>query len=150
MKGTPLLRLGIILALLAAAAWPACRLTRRPDPGTCAAAPPTGEARQDLAAAPLRATLLIHAAPAPLRCSVSQNGRVLLSEKNLSGPGEYRAETEIAPGMDLIIGSEWSNGDPHAIRAEVLISGSRTPLEKTYWATSSLEDSFPLPESFQP
>ena len=98
---------------------------------------------------PLRVTLLLIAAPPPLHCSITQNGVVLLNESNRVSTGKYRAAVEIDKGRDLLVTADWNDDDPHAVRAEVLL-GYQSPLEKSFWAGRSLEDTLPVPESFLP
>ena len=152
MKGNPFLRLILVLLLLGAVFWPVWKLTRPPAessvPATPAAAVPAPSPAHIASA--LRVTLLLHAAPAPLHCSVSQQGKVLLTETNRIAPGEYRASVEIVKGEDLLLAADWQDEEPHALRAEVLVHGYQAPLEKTFWARQSLEDTLPIPSSFLP
>jgi len=158
MKGNPLFRLILVLVTLAVIFWPVCRLTLHSSSNRSASKETissgdysptnTGLAPTNSTTPTLRATILLHAAPAPLRCSVSQGGMRLLTEKNLIAPGEYRAAVEIRKGEDLVIDAGWESDEPHAVRVEVLVHGYQAPLEKNFWAKSNLEDAFPLPESF--
>lgn len=100
--------------------------------------------------ASLHAILLVHATPPPLHCFVIQNGQLLLSESNAIASGEYRTDVEIAKGVSLLVKAEWQDEEPHSLRTEVLVQGYQTPLEKTFWAQQSLEDTFPIPASFLP
>ncbi len=146
MKGNPLLRMALILLFLAAVLWPVFRITRKQEsPGVT---PPNNGAK--ISTPPLWVTLLLHAAPPPKHCSISQGGVVLLTESNSIAPGEYRAAVEIARGEDLLISAGWKDNSPHAVRAEVLVDGCQIPLEKSYWSQRSLEDTLPIPESFLP
>ena len=149
MKGNPILRLTLILILLGAVFWPVFKITRT-TPEVTPSLPVACTAPQPSITSSLHATILLHAAPSPLRCSVSQHGTTLLTEKNLATPGEYRAAVEITKGEDLVITADWKNEEPHALRAEILIHGYQVPLEKNFWAQRSLEDSFPIPESLLP
>ena len=149
MKGNPILRLTVILILLGAVFWPVFRITRRVSENSTESSA-SGIPSEPPITSTLRATLLLHTAPSPLRCSVSQHGITLLTEKNLIAPGEYRTAVEIIRGEDLIITAEWKSEEPHALRAEVLIHGYQVPLEKNFWAQRSLEDSFPIPDSLLP
>jgi hypothetical protein len=63
-------------------------------------------------------------------------------------PGEYRTAVEITPGEDLLVTATWKDDDPHALRVEALVHGYQAPLEKTFWAQQTLEDTLPIPESF--
>lgn len=146
MKGTPSLRIAIILLLLAAVFWPVFKITRQQEPVTATACQPEA----NISTAPLRATLLLHAAPSPTHCSISQGGVVLLSESNGIAPGEYRVAVDITKGEDLLIHADWKDDFPHALRTEVLVHGYQIPLEKSFWARRSLEDTLPIPESFLP
>jgi len=98
----------------------------------------------------LHATILLHGAPGPLTCAVVQGGRVLLSEKNRIGPGEYRSTGDLSPGTDLLVSATWRDRDPHALRLEVLMRDDLPPLQKDYWARESLEDAFALPDTPPP
>ena len=149
MKGNPILRLTVILILLGAVFWPVFRITRS-TPEVPPSLPVASTTSQPSITSSLQATLLLHAAPSPLHCSISQHGIPLLTEKNLIGPGEYRTAVEITKGEDLIITADWKTEEPHALRAEVLIHGYQVPLEKSFWAQRTLEDSFPIPDSFLP
>lgn len=146
MKGNPLLRIAIILLFLAAVLWPVFKITRKQ------AAPEVISSNNESknSPSPLRVTLLLHAAPSPIHCSISQGSVVLLTESNSIAPGEYRAAVEITKGEDLLISAGWKDDSPHAIRAEVLVHGYQIPLEKSYWSQRSLEDTLPIPESFLP
>lgn len=146
MKGNPLLRMALILLFLAAVLWPVFRITRKQGPPEVLH--PGNGAK--ISTQPLRVTLLLHAAPSPIHCSISQAGVVLLTESNSIAPGEYRSAVEIARGEDLIISAGWKDDSPHAVRAEVLVHGYQIPLEKSYWSQRSLEDTLPIPESFLP
>ena len=149
MKGNPLLRIAVILLLLAAVFWPVLKITSPSKPPLPPAVSPAQTNSPTISSA-LSATILLHGAPAPAHCSVSQHGVVLLSETNLIAPGEYRASVPIAKGDDLLITASWHDEEPHAVRLEVLIHGYQAHLEKTYWAQSQLEDTLPVPESFLP
>jgi hypothetical protein len=150
MKGYPVLRIAITLLVMTAIFWPLCRVTRRSGE----AADPAPNSKPGGAGATisssLSATLLIHAAPSPLNCSISQHGAALLTEKDLIAPGEYRSSVKITKGEDLLVNAHWNNDDPHAVRVEVLIHGHQVPLEKSFWAQQSLEDTLPLPDSLLP
>jgi hypothetical protein len=98
----------------------------------------------------LQAILLLHAAPAPLHCSISQNGRSLLRESDAIAIGEYRADVEISRGKDLLVKADWKDGEPHSLRVEVLVQGYQASLEKSFWAEESLEDKLAIPTSFLP
>ena len=154
MKGNPLFRLGVVLLLLGAVLWPVWKLTSRDRQQNLPSTPVPDSSRTSHEtpprAATLRATLILHAAPSPLHCSIRQQGILLLSEKDMIAPGEYRAAVDLAKGVDLVISADWSVEEPHAVRAEVYVHGYQTHLEKSFWAQRSLEDSFVLPESFLP
>ena len=108
------------------------------------------QAEGSVATAPLRVTLLLHAAPSPAHCSISQGGKVLLTESDCIAPGEYRTAVEIAKGEDLLINAQWKDDYPHAIHAEVIVPGYQVPLEKSFWAQRTLEETMTIPESFLP
>lgn len=165
MKGNPLLRLAIVLLVLAAVLWPVCSLTlHRASPQTVmpvasstetnAASTPDAAATSPLLSPgkrpTLRATLLLHAAPSPQHCLISQSGRKLLTEKNQISPGEYRTAIEITKGEDLIVSAEWDDEEPHALRLEVMVHGYQAPLEKSFWGQKTVEDTLSIPESFLP
>jgi hypothetical protein len=153
MKGNPLLRLSLILIALIAVFWPVFKITRHsetlqlPPPPSIPAVANTLSPKTSVTST-LRVTLLLHAAPSPLHCAISQHGLSLLSEKNLVSPGEYRTAVEITPGEDLLVTATWKDDDPHALRVEALVHGYQAPLEKTFWAQQTLEDTLPIPESF--
>ena len=146
MKGNPHLRIAIILLFLVAVLWPVFKITRKQEPPEVIST--NNESKNSNP--PLRVTLLLHAAPLPIHCSISQRGVALLTETNSIAPGEYRAAVEIMRGEDLLISAGWKDDSPHAIHAEVLVHGYQIPLEKSYWAQRSLEDTLPIPESFLP
>lgn len=160
MKGNPLLRLIIILILLIAVFWPVLKITHpavvpSPTAATYSSPQNTGSSQGDQGgqkniASTLRVILLVHAAPSPLHCSISQGGVRLLTESNAISPGEYRTDVEISKGEDLLVTADWKNEEPHALRTEVLVQGYQAPLEKTFWAQQSLEDTLPIPDSFLP
>jgi len=144
-----------VLLLLGAVLWPVWELTSEghshdlpsnPIVAAGSVTSPGGSARP----ATLRATLLLHTAPAPLHCAIRQQGVLLLSEKDMVSPGEYRAAVDLAKGLDLVISADWSDDDPHAVRAEVYVHGYQAHLEKSFWAQRTLEDSFVIPDSFLP
>ena len=144
----------MVVLLLLLLLWPVLKVTRRhasPDqPLTSLVATPASLANSvPLAPEPkLRATIQLHCAPDAASCSVSQAGRILLTSSNRISPGEYSAPVEIAKGTDLIIRAAWHDGDPHAVRVNVLVHGYQTPLEKSFWAQESLEDAMVIPDSF--
>jgi hypothetical protein len=162
MKGNPLLRLGIVLLVLAAVLWPVCRLTlHRATPQavmpitssteTLTSSTPDASVLLNLGKRPtLRATLLLHAAPSPRHCRITQAGRKLLTEKDQISPGEYRTAIEITKGEDLLISADWGDEEPHALRLEVLVHGYQAPLEKSFWGQKTVEDTLSIPESFLP
>jgi hypothetical protein len=154
MKGNPLLRLGAVLLLLGALFWPVWKLTCRNSqhhPATPSATEISGTSpKTPLTAATLRATLILHAAPSPMHCSIRQQGVLLLSEKDMVSPGEYRTAVDLAKGVDLVIAADWPDEEPHAVRAEIYVHGYQAHLEKSFWAQRTLEDSFVLPDSFLP
>lgn len=150
MKGTPLLRIALIVIALLAVFWPVFNITRHAEVSSPSLPRAENKTQPPPIAPTLSVTLLLHAAPAPLKCSVSQGGAVLLTESNLIAPGEYRAAVSMKKGEDLLISADWKDGDPHAIRAEVLVHGYQAPLEKSFWAQQSLEDTLPIPDSFLP
>ncbi len=154
MKAYPLISLGFVSVVFFSAFWSIHHLAINSH-----ALQTQLSADQSLATAPsptplnrtaLRATLLLHAFPMPNRCQVIQNGRIILTEKNLIAPGEYRAPMELVKGMNLVIRATWGNEEPHAIRAEVLIHGYQQTLEKSFWAQETLEDTISIPSSFLP
>ena len=149
MKGYPLIRLAVVVLFLALLFWPVYKLTLR-HPSQPSRADITPRAPETIQNHPLRATLLVHAAPSPLHCSIREEGRILLSEKNVISPGEYRSEVDIDKGVDLVVAADWESEDPHAMRVQVLVYGYQTPLEKTFWAEKSLLDVLPIPASFLP
>ena len=153
MKGTPLLRIALILLLLAAVFWPVFKITQKPKATLQTETSPTPlpdqKATQTISSS-LPATLLLHAAPAPLHCSVSQHGVVLLTESNSISPGEYRSSIGLTKGDDLLITAEWQDEEPHALRLEVLVHGYQSHLEKSFWGERRIEDTLSVPESFLP
>jgi hypothetical protein len=94
--------------------------------------------------------LLLHAAPSPQHCLISQSGKNLLTEKDQISPGEYRTAVEITKGDDLLISADWGDEEPHALHLEVLVHGYQAPLEKSFWGQKTVEDTLPIPESFLP
>ncbi len=155
MKGNPLLLLSLIFIVLIAVFLPVLKITQHssalPHPVPLSLSVVSNSiSPQHPVTSTLRVTLLLHAAPSPLHCSISQHGVSLLSEKDLVSSGEYRTAVEIVKGEDLLVTATWRDDDPHALRAEVLVHGYQTPLEKTFWAQQSLEDTLPIPESFLP
>ena len=167
MKGNPLLRFAVVLLVLAAVLWPVFRLTLHKSPAVASgpltnstvtsASPTTDNSSESLisnlgsAKGPtLRATLLLHAAPSPQHCLISQSGKNLLTEKDQISPGEYRTAVEITKGDDLLISADWGDEEPHALRLEVLVHGYQAPLEKSFWGQKTVEDTLPIPESFLP
>ena len=151
MKGSPLLRAGWVVVLLLVVAWPVWGITHRSvkQPPHVAASP-TSASTTSSEHASIHATILLHGAPDPLTCTVVQGGRVLLSEKNRIGPGQYRSTGDLSPGTDLLVSATWRDRDPHALRLEVLMRDDLPPLQKDYWARESLEDAFALPDSHPP
>ena len=154
MKGHPLFRFSLLLILLAPVLWFLCRLTMREHPAPSslpltptAASTPEGTQGTALKAT-LRATLLLHATPAPLHCSIHQQGTLLLSEKDSIAAGEYRAAVDLTKGTDLLVAVEWPNDELHTVRVEVLIHGYQATLEKSFWAERTLGDTLPVPASF--
>ena len=148
MKGNPLLRLIFVLLVLSGVAWPVCRLTMQPTASISSAAHPTtsNTKSSDAKTSSQQATLHVRVAPSPLHCSIKQGGRTLLTDANLVAPGEYRVMAPISRGDDLLVTAEWTDGNPHALHAEVMLPGHQAPLQKDYWAGSTLEDTFPIEE----
>ena len=155
MKGNPLLRLSVVLILLLALLWPICKITlgetrksSHSSPGHASGAslstnPPAQPSSW-------KATLVVHAAPAPMDCSITQCGRILLSGKDRIASGEYRSSAEIVSGEDLVISSGWENNEPHALRVEVLDQDHRETLDKSFWARKTLEDAIAIPSNVLP
>ncbi len=153
MKGNPLLRIALILLLLVAVFFPVFKVTEKPKASSQPIASPTPDATQGAShgiSSTLPATLLLHSAPAPLHCSITQNGVVLLTESNAISPGEYRTSIALTKGDDLLITADWGDEEPHALRVEVLVHGYQSHLEKTFWGQHQIEDTLPIPESFLP
>ena len=153
MKGNPLLRTALIFLFLAAVFWPVFKITQKPKATLQAETSPTLSPDQKTTqtiVSSLPATLLLHTAPAPLHCSVSQHGVVLLTESNGISPGEYRSTVGITKGDDLLITADWKDEEPHALRVEVLVHGYQSHLEKSFWGQRQIEDTLPVPESFLP
>ena len=141
MKGNPILRLILVLFLLAAVLVPVCRLAlNEPQPAVT-----TASEKAESASALLDGRLLLHTAPAPLRCAVTLRGKTLLKEKDLLSSGEYASDVRVARGDDLVITAEWSDDNPHAVRADFLQPGMTTPVTRTFWAKRSLEDVLTIP-----
>jgi hypothetical protein len=141
MKGNPILRLILVLFLLAAVLIPVCQLAlNEPQPAVT-----TASEKAESASALLDGRLLLHTAPAPLRCAVTLRGKTLLKEKNLLSPGEYAVGAQVASGDDLVITAEWSDDNPHAAQAEFLPPGMTSPVKRTFWAKRSLEDVLTIP-----
>ena len=167
MKGNPLLRFAVVLLVLAAVLWPVCRMTLHKNPAqgpesltnsmATSTSPTTDGSSSDSASTlsagkrpTLRATLLLHAAPSPQHCLITQAGRKLLTEKDQISVGEYRSAIEITKGEDLLIAADWGDEEPHALRLEVLVHGYQAPPEKSFWGQKNVEDTLPIPESFLP
>jgi len=151
MKGSPLLRAGWVVVLLVVVAWPVWGITHRAaKPTTHASVSHSSASTGSSEQTSLHATILLHGAPDPLTCAVVQGGRILLSEKNRIGPGEYRSTGDLFPGTDLLVSATWRDRDPHALRLEVLMRDDLPPLQKDYWARESLEDAFALPDTPPP
>jgi hypothetical protein len=148
MKGNPLIRTTVVLLFLLLILWPVLRVTRHSAHSNQLGVTPSAPVVPSGTDAKLRATIQLHCAPDAAECSVSQAGRILLTPANRISPGEYSAPVEIAKGTDLIIKASWPDGDPHAVRINVLVHGYQTPLEKSFWAQESLEDAMVIPDSF--
>lgn len=141
MKGNPILRLILVLFLLVAVLVPVCRLALNEPQAVLTPASVTSESASPL----LAGRLLLHAAPPPLRCAVTLRGKTLLSEKDLLSSGEYAVGAQVAPGDDLVITAEWSDDNPHAVRAEFLPPDMATAVNRTFWAKRSVEDVLTIP-----
>lgn len=151
MKGRPGLRIALVLLLLAFVFWPILKITRNAGPsGTTPPTPIAVSTTQPPIDAALNAILLLHTAPTPLKCSVTQNGLTLLCETNLIAPGEYWNNIRLTKGEDLLITAKWGDSDPHALKAELMVQGYQVHLEKIFWSQESLEDTLPIPDSFLP
>lgn len=147
MKGNPILRLCFVLLLLAGVLIPVCRVALtegKPDTVANAVSSPA-TSQSGTAPSLLPGRLLLNAAPAPLRCTVTLRGKTLLTEKDLLSPGEYAADAQLTPGDDLVISVEWSDELPHAVRAEFLPQGMGAPVSRSFWAKRSLEDVLTIP-----
>jgi len=150
MKGNPLLRLSLVLLLLAAVLVPVCILTTPPRKPSLTPATPQHGPSKPATMKPLPGRLLLHAAPSPLRCSVTLQGKPLLTERNLLAPGEYGADVRIPPDADLLVTAEWTDGTPHAVLVEFFPEGTGTLTTKSYWAKRSLEDTLSVTVSTAP
>ena len=155
MKGNPLLRLSVVLILLLALLWPICKITQG-ETRKSSPSPPGHASAVSLSTNPpsqpssWKATLVVHAVPAPMDCSITQCGRILLSGKDRVASGEYRTIAEIVSGEDLVISSRWENDEPHALRVEVLAQDRGESLDKSFWARKTLEDAIAIPANVLP
>ena len=153
MKGNPLLRIAVILLLLIVVFWPVFKVTQKSKTLPQAPVLPIPDSKQGSTNginSSLPVTLLLHAAPSPIHCSVSQDGVELLTESNCISQGEYRAATGIRKGDDLLVTAEWNDEEPHALRVEVLVHGYQSHLEKSFWGQRQIEDTLPVPDSCLP
>ncbi len=153
MKGTRLLQIGILLILLIVVSWQVLKITEHYSVRRATQVPPANPSSQSsstLIASVLHVTVLVHADPAPLHCSIIQHGISLLTESNSIAPGEYRTAVDISKGEDLNVTASWKDEEPHGMRVEVLVHGYQAPLEKTFWAEHTLEGTLPIPDSFLP
>jgi hypothetical protein len=142
MKGSPLLRTAIVAIVLAALFWPVWKITHPPS-GRPAPTVVSPESEQPTS---LHATILLRGAPEPSSCSVTQAGKVILSEKDRTGPGEFRTEADLTQGTDLLVSATWKDGNPHALHLEVAPRDSAMR-ERDYWTGATLEDAFPMTDS---
>ena len=147
MKGNPILRLSLVLLLLAAVLVPVCRLALTSGKIPVGNLPEIHPGEASPTPSQIHGRLLLHVAPAPLRCHVTLRGKPLLSEKDRIASGEYSSDAVVAPGDDLVIAAEWSDENPHAVRVEFLPSGMTTPVNRTFWAKRMLEDVLTIPAS---
>lgn len=150
MKGNPLLRLGLTVFLLGVILWPVWRLTHPREVSATLTRSVTASGNQSMNDTMATETLVLRSIPAPVTCSIVQNGVVLLSEKNRVGAGTYRAEAMVSRDSDLLISAEWENDDQHALRAEVLLHDADKPVEKSYWVRKSLQDTLSLSDPRKP
>lgn len=142
MKGSPLLRTAIVASVLASLFWPVWRITHPSSGGPAT----TVDSSEGTKPASLHSTILLRGAPEPTSCSVTQAGRILLSDKDRTGPGEFRTEADLSPGTDLLVSATWKDGNPHALHLAVTPLDSAS-MERDYWAREGLEDAFPMTDS---
>jgi hypothetical protein len=76
---------------------------------------------------------------------VSQLNSLLLTEKDVSAPGEYRKSVQLASGTDLVVTADWDDDHPHALQAEIQLEGRPLPQKNTFWSGRILEDTISLP-----
>ena len=143
MKGTPLIRLLVVLGLMTLTAWPVIRMTASVNPhasnaGTIPKQKPDSKAQR------ITVVLNVEASPGPLHCEIKQADRTLLGESNRISPSSFRSTETISPDEDLLIKAEWSDDAPHAVRVMMLPGGDAIGIDKTYRAGRSLFDSFPV------
>ncbi|HEY5035760.1 MAG TPA: hypothetical protein VII74_01365 [Chthoniobacterales bacterium] len=132
MRGSPLLRTGIVLLALLLLLPAVHSLTNhRPAPAMPATA--TSGAAQ-----PVRLT--ITSTVFPFHFAISHLGRIIWEDQNNAASSAKIVTLRFPPqGIDLLVQASWLEKKEGAVRVEV-VPPARAPIAQTLWGTGSVDD----------
>ncbi len=127
MKGSPLLRAGLVLLALLTLILPLRGLTNRRLPARVRPAP---------SAAPLASVhLAITATTFPFHFAISHLGKIIWAGESATGRSEKEVALPFPPeGIDLLVEANWEGEQETAVRLEVARAG------QTLWGTRRVND----------
>lgn len=139
MRGSPLLRATLIIAILLLALFPLWKLTHKAGAVSAPDAAPASKASVHVE---------LTFAHAPLEFQLLHLGKVIWEAKPPGEPTQKDFEMEFPKeGIDLEIKATWPDAAPiTAVRVSVT-PGNGDPIEKTAWSKGSMEEVLTFRES---
>jgi hypothetical protein len=133
MRGSPLLRVLLVVIALLAVLWPLRRLTthRVEEPPT---APQTAATVQS------DVHLVLTSTTFPFTFEISHLGKTIWKGEGLEGSVAQDVQmTFPSEGIDLLIDAKWQGQKPTAVKVDVTPEGGDT-ITKTLWGTTQVND----------
>jgi hypothetical protein len=133
MRGSPLLRVLLVVIALLAVLWPLRSLTNH-RAEVPPAAPETGAADQS------NVHLVVTSTTVPFTFEISNLGKTIWKGEAVESSAARDVQMKFPPeGIDLLIDVKWQDEKQTAIKVDVKAEGGDT-ISKTLWGTTKVSD----------
>jgi hypothetical protein len=135
MRGSPLLRVLLIVLVLLAALWPLRRLTSHRGIGPTQMQTPSPPQAQTL-----QTHLALTSTAVPFAFEVTHLGKVIWKGESAQGAIEKTMALNFPPeGIDLLLSVKWQGDQQSAVKLEVTPQDGE-PITRTLWGTTQASD----------
>jgi hypothetical protein len=133
MRGSPLLRVLLVVIALLAVLWPLRSLTTHGTEGSPAISQKTPAAQSSV-------RLVLTSTTSPFTFEISHLGKTIWKGETTEGSIAREVNMTFPPeGIDLLLNARWEGEKQTAVKLEVTPEGG-DPITKTLWGTTQVND----------